>query len=63
MCENAPVYLIEIIENKNFFVIGQKVILDIDLAFLYGIETFNLNMAVERNIDSSPDNFMFQLRI
>jgi phage regulator Rha-like protein len=35
--------------------------LDSDLAELYGVETFNLNKAVKRNIDRFPDDFMFQL--
>jgi hypothetical protein len=38
-----------------------KVILDKDLAELYGVETFNLNKAVKRNIDRFPSDFMFQL--
>jgi phage regulator Rha-like protein len=35
--------------------------LDSDLAELYGVETFNLNKAVKRNIDRFPEDFMFQL--
>lgn len=35
--------------------------LDSDLAQLYGVETFNLNKAVKRNLDRFPDDFMFQL--
>ena len=35
--------------------------LDSDLAMLYGVETFNLNKAVKRNIQRFPDDFMFQL--
>ncbi len=38
-----------------------KVMLDKDLAELYGVETFNLNKAVKRNIDRFPEDFMFQL--
>lgn len=40
---------------------GVKVILDSDLAALYGIETRRLNEQVRRNIDKFPDDFMFQL--
>jgi hypothetical protein len=40
---------------------GQKVMLDSDLAALYGVETFNLNKAVKRNIGRFPGDFMFQL--
>lgn len=35
--------------------------LDADLAELYGVETFNLNKAVKRNVDRLPEDFMFQL--
>ncbi len=40
---------------------GQKVMLDSDLAELYGVETGALNRAVKRNIKRFPDDFMFQL--
>jgi hypothetical protein len=40
---------------------GQKVILDADLAFLYGVETKRLNEAVKRNADRFPDDFAFRL--
>jgi hypothetical protein len=40
---------------------GQKVILDADLAGLYGVETKVLNQAVKRNEDRFPDDFRFQL--
>ena len=41
---------------------GQQVILDNDLATLYGVETRRLNEQVKRNIERFPDDFMFQLR-
>jgi hypothetical protein len=41
---------------------GQKVLLDSDLAALYGVTTGNLNKAVKRNADRFPDDFMFRLR-
>lgn len=51
----------EVIEKKIFLIRGQKVMLDKDLAELYGVETFNLNKAVKRNLDRFPADFMFQL--
>ncbi|MBI5740539.1 MAG: ORF6N domain-containing protein [Nitrospirae bacterium] len=51
----------QVIESKNLFLRGKKVMLDRDLAALYGVETFNLNKAVKRNIDRFPEDFMFQL--
>ena len=38
---------------------GEKVILDFDLAALYGVETRHLNEQVRRNIEKFPDDFMF----
>lgn len=52
---------IERVENKIFFIRGQKVMIDRDLAGLYGVTTFNLNKAVKRNIRRFPDDFMFRL--
>ncbi len=52
---------IEVIERKILLIRGQKVMLDSDIAELYGVETFNLNKAVKRNIDRFPEDFMFQL--
>src|SRR3990167_1486927 len=51
----------EIIEQKILLISGKKVMLDKDLAGLYGVETFNLNKAVKRNIERFPEDFMFQL--
>lgn len=52
---------LESIERRIFLIRGQKVMLDSDLADLYGVETFNLNKAVKRNVDRFPADFMFQL--
>ena len=52
---------VEQIDSIILFVRGQKVILDRDLAQLYGVTTGNLNKAVKRNIDRFPNDFMFQL--
>jgi hypothetical protein len=49
------------IENIILFIRGQKVILDRDLAQLYGVTTGNLNKAVKRNPGRFPKDFMFQL--
>jgi hypothetical protein len=51
----------EIIEQKIFLIRGQKVMLDRDLAQLYGVETRVLNQAVRRNIDRFSADFMFSL--
>jgi ORF6N domain len=52
---------IERIESAILFIRGHKVMLDRDLAVLYGVTTFNLNKAVKRNTDRFPEDFMFQL--
>ena len=52
---------IERIESKIYLIRGQKVMLDRDLAELYGVETFVLNQAVKRNIERFPEDFMFSL--
>lgn len=49
------------VERKIYFIRGHKVMLDSDLASLYGVMTANLNKAAKRNIDRFPDDFMFQL--
>jgi len=52
----------ERIENAILLVRGQNVMLDRDLAELYGVTTGNLNKAVKRNLDRFPPDFMFQLK-
>ena len=52
---------IEIIERKIYLIRGHKVMLDRDLAKLYGVETRALVQAVHRNFDRFPADFMFQL--
>ena len=49
------------IQNLIYEIRGNKVMLDSDLAQLYGVETFNLNKAVKRNLSRFPRDFMFQL--
>ena len=52
---------IEIIEKKIYLIRNQKVMLSVDLAELYDVETRALNQAVKRNIERFPEDFMFQL--
>ena len=51
----------EVITNKIYIIRGQKVMLDRDLAKLYGVETRRLKEAVKRNIERFPSDFMFEL--
>ena len=51
----------EIISSKIYLIREKKVMLDKDLASLYGVTTGNMNKAVKRNIKRFPDDFMFQL--
>ncbi|MBU2615201.1 MAG: ORF6N domain-containing protein [Elusimicrobia bacterium] len=51
----------ERIKHKILIIRGSKVILDKDLAFLYGVPTKRLNEQVRRNIKRFPEDFMFQL--
>ena len=52
---------IQTIQNKIYDIRGQRVMLDFDLAAMYGVETRALNQAVKRNIERFPEDFMFQL--
>ncbi|MBR3871303.1 MAG: ORF6N domain-containing protein, partial [Paludibacteraceae bacterium] len=52
---------LENIENLIFNIRGKQVMLDRDLARLYGVETRVLNQAVKRNIKRFPEDFMFRL--
>lgn len=49
------------IQNLIYEIRGHKVMLDKDLAILYGVETKVLNQAVKRNIERFPEDFMFRL--
>ena len=51
----------DIVVNKIYEIRNQKVMLDSDLAELYGVETGRLNEQVKRNINRFPEDFMFQL--
>ena len=49
------------IQNKIYEIRGMKVMLDFDLAAMYGVETRRLNEQVKRNMERFPEDFMFQL--
>ena len=59
--ETAAIQPVEQIESLIITVRGKQVILDRDLARLYGVETRVLNQAVQRNIERFPEDFMFKL--
>lgn len=59
--ENEILLSEELISNKIYFIRNQKVMLDRDLALLYGIETKRLKEQVKRNISRFPEDFMFEL--
>ncbi len=50
-----------IIQQKIYVIRGEQVMLDYDLAEMYGMETKRLKEAVKRNINRFPSDFMFQL--
>lgn len=52
---------VERIEHSILLIRGHKMMLDADLAKLYGVTTKRLNEQVKRNIDRFPEDFMFQL--
>jgi hypothetical protein len=61
MSKNKAIALSERIEDRICLFRGHKVMLDSDLAELYGVETRILIQAVKRNLDRFPSDFMFQL--
>ncbi len=58
---NTDLIAIERIEHAIYLIRGEKVMLDRDLASLYGVETKILNRAVKRNLRQFPSDFMFQV--
>lgn len=52
---------IQVIQSKIYEIRGQRVMLDFDLAAMYGVKTGRLNEQVKRNIERFPEDFMFQL--
>ena len=61
MTDETKLILVDQIEPLIHEIHGQKVVLDSDLAALYGVSTKVLNQAVRRNIDRFPEDFLFQL--
>ncbi len=61
MTDKQALVVMANIETKILLIRGQKVMLDADLAELYGVETRRLNEQVRRNIERFPDDFMFQI--
>ncbi len=59
--ENKPTIIPQEIQNLIYTIRGRQVMLDSDLATLYGVETKNLNRAVKRNMERFPLSFCFQL--
>jgi len=51
----------ELVMNKIYLIRGQKIMLDRDLAELYGVENKRLKEAIRRNINRFPEDFMFEL--
>ena len=59
--KNSKVITVEGISSRVYYLRGQQVMLDYDLANIYGYEVKNLNQQVKRNIARFPEDFMFQL--
>jgi hypothetical protein len=59
--QKAEVISLDVIERRIIPARGHRVLLDRDLAILYGVETRTLNQAVKRNLDRFPPDFMFRL--
>ena len=59
--KGKPALSVQQIEGMIYMIRGQKVMLDRNLAELYGVETGALNRAVKRNIQRFPEDFMFQI--
>lgn len=59
--EENSLITIDLVERKIYLIRDCKVMLDSDLAELYGVTTFNLNKAVKRNTSRFPEDFMFKI--
>ena len=62
MSATSQLAIHHIVESKIYLIRGHKVMLDKDLATLYGVSTGTLNQAVQRNRSRFPKDFMFRLR-
>ncbi len=58
---NQSIVPLETVESRILFIRGEKVMIDADLAALYGVTTKRLNEQVKRNRERFPHDFMFQL--
>lgn len=54
---------VERVQSRIYLLRGEKVIIDADLADLYGVSTKRLNEQVSRNLERFPEDFMFQLTV
>ncbi|MDR0239027.1 MAG: ORF6N domain-containing protein [Deltaproteobacteria bacterium] len=61
MTDIQPAFTLDAVVRRIFDLRGQRIMLDADLALLYGVETKNLLRAVKRNLERFPKEFMFQL--
>ena len=61
MAEEIELMTVNNIQNRVYIIRGQQVMLDFDLAEIYGYEVKKMNQQVKRNIERFPDDFMFQL--
>ena len=61
MEDTKEILTVESIRNCVYIIRGQQVVLDSDLASIYGYEVKRLNEQVKRNINRFPEDFMFQL--
>jgi hypothetical protein len=59
--QKAEIISLDVIERRILALRGHRVMLDRDLATLYGVETRTLNQAVKRNLERFPSDFMFRL--
>ena len=62
MKQMTEIMSVENIQNRVYIIRGQQVMLDYDLAEIYGYEVKALNQQVKRNINRFPEDFMFQLK-
>jgi len=63
MRKDEAIVPVTVIEGKIYLVRGQKVMVDRDLAKMYGVSTMVLNQAVKRNAERFPRDFMFKLSL
>ena len=58
---NMADHIVELVQTKIYSIRGQKVMLDADIAEIYGVETKRINEAVRNNPDKFPEDFLFEL--